>query len=244
MAEHVKRPTESQFQKHLKKEKHKHENPLRDIILGGQDGLVNALGIILGVMAASSDVKILIATVLAATIAESFSMGAVAYTSALSQRDYYDSERKKEKDEVDKFPEMEKEEIRRIYEKKGFKGKILEEIVTTITHDKKLWVDTMMAEELKITPVDTKAVLKSSVIVTIATAIGHLIPLVPFLFVTNGSSLLIAVIISGITLFAVGAYQAVSLVGSWWKSGIRMVIIGLAAAFIGYFIARLFHATA
>jgi predicted membrane protein (TIGR00267 family) len=237
-----KRPSVKEFSKHKRQEKHKKENPLRDVILGGQDGLVNALGIILGVMAASSDVKILIATVLAATIAESLSMGAVAYTSALSQRDFYESEKKKEMDEVEKFPEMEKEEVRQIYEQKGFSGKILEEIVTKITSDKKLWVDTMMAEELKISPINTKAVLKSSVIVTIATAIGHLIPLTPFFFATQGTSLTIAVIISAITLFAVGVYQAVSLVGSWWKSGIRMVIIGLAAALIGYFIARIFHA--
>lgn len=238
----MKRPSQSEFRKHQKEENHKKENPLRDVILGGQDGLVNALGIILGVMAASSDVKILIATVLAATIAESLSMGAVAYTSALSQRDYYESERRKETEEVEKSPEMEKEEIRRIYEKKGFSGKILEEIVVTITNDKKLWIDTMMSEELKISPVDTKAVLKSSVIVTIATAIGHLIPLSPFFFVSDSQGLIIAVILSTITLFAVGVYQAVSLVGSWWKSGIRMVIIGLAAAFIGYFIAKIFHA--
>src|ERR1700722_8628359 len=123
----VTRPTDSEFRKHQRQEKHKKENPLRDVILGGQDGLVNALGIILGVMAASSDVKILIATVLAATIAESLSMGAVAYTSALSQRDYYESEKKKERYEVEHEPEMEKEEVRRIYEQKGFKGKILEQ---------------------------------------------------------------------------------------------------------------------
>lgn len=242
MSKKIDRPTPAEFRKHQKHEKHKKENPLRDVILGGQDGLVNALGIILGVLAASGDVKILIATVIAATIAESFSMGAVAYTSALSQHDYYQSERKKEIDEVEKFPKMEKEEIRRIYEEKGFSGEVLEKIVATITRDKKLWVDTMMAEELKISPVDTKAVLKSSVIVTIATAIGHLIPLFPFFFVAGNNGLFIATIISAIALFAVGVYQAVSLVGSWWKSGLRMVIIGLAAAFVGYFIARLFHA--
>src|SRR6201986_1559075 len=106
-----KRPSEKEFRKHQKEEKHKKENPLRDVILGGQDGLVNALGIILGVMAATNDVKILIATVLAATIAESLSMGAVAYTSALSQKDYYESERKREEYEIDHVPEMEAEEV-------------------------------------------------------------------------------------------------------------------------------------
>ena len=238
------RPTEEEFLKHKfeQRELHKKENSLRDVILGGQDGLVNALGIILGVMVATADVKVLIATVIAATIAESISMGAVAYTSALAQRDYYLSERAIESEEVDKFPEMEKEELRRIYEEKGIKGKALEEIIDVISSDKKIWLDVMMAEELQIAPVNTKDVLKSSVIVTIATAIGHIIPLIPFFFFDPGASLITAIIISTITLFAVGIYQAVTLVGSWWKSGLRMVLIGMGAAFAGFLIAKLFHA--
>ena len=232
------------LKKHRKIENHKKSNPLRDVILGGQDGLVNALGIILGVSAASSDIKILIAAVIAATFAESLSMGAVAYTSAIAQRDFYESEKKKEIDEVERVPDLERLEIREIYEKKGFKGKVLDEIVSTITADKKLWVDTMMAEELKIEPVDTKQVLKSSAIVTVATGIGHTIPLLPFFFLAHESGLITSVIISALALFAVGAYQALTLVGSWWKYGMKMVMIGLAAAFIGYFIASLFHANA
>lgn len=239
-----KRPTKEEFDKHKAESKHKLENPLRDVILGGQDGLVNALGIILGALAAGASSHILIATVLAATFAESLSMGAVAYTSAISQKDFYESERKKEHQEVEDAPEMEREEIREIYEKKGLKGKVLDEVVDTITSDKKLWVDTMMNEELNLHRIDTKAVLKSSVIVTIATGIGHMIPLFPFFFVVNQTGLVLAVILSAITLFAVGAYQAISLVGNPIKSGIRLVLIGLAAAFIGYFIAKLFHAEA
>lgn len=222
-------------------EQHKQENPLRDVILGGQDGLVNALGIILGISAAGGDLPILIATVLAATFAESLSMGAVAYTSALSQKDYYEAERRREEKEVEKVPEMEKQEIREIYAWKGFKDKVLEEIVETIAKDKKIWVDIMMAEELHLSPINTRDVLKSSVIVTIATTIGHLIPLAPFFFVSHGTGIVLSIIISAVTLFVVGVYQALTLVGSWWKSGLRMVLIGLSAAFIGFLIAKLFH---
>lgn len=235
------RPTQKEFSDHKDRERHKRENTLRDVILGGQDGLVNALGIILGVMAATADVRVLLSTIIAASIAESISMGAVAYTSQIAQKDYYNSERKKEKKEIEEEPEMEKEEIRRIYEEKGIKGKVLEEIVETITSDQKIWLDVMMAEELHIQPVNTKAVLKSSVIVTIATAIGHFIPALPFFFFTHQIGLTLSIVISAITLFIVGWYQAVSLVGSWWKSGLRMLIIGLGAAFIGYFVARVFH---
>lgn len=58
---------------------------LRDIILGGQDGLVNVLGIVLGVAAASGDSRIVLAAGMTATFAESFSMAAVAYTSSVAR---------------------------------------------------------------------------------------------------------------------------------------------------------------
>lgn len=235
------RPTKEAFLQHKQEEKHKRENPLRDVILGGQDGLVNALGIILGFAAVSSNVHILIATVLAATAAESLSMGAVAYTSALAQKDYYESEKQIELQEIETVPEMETEEVRQIYEAKGFTGKVLEEIVETITADKKLWLRTMMQEELNLHPINTRAVLKSAVIVTIATAIGHIIPLIPFFFVAHGTGVVFAIVLSAVTLFATGVYQAVTLVGSWWKSGIRMVLIGLTAAILGFIIAKLFN---
>ncbi|HZY44053.1 MAG TPA: VIT1/CCC1 transporter family protein, partial [Anaerolineae bacterium] len=70
---------------------------LSDVILGGQDGLVNVLGVILGVAAASSDPRIVIAAGLAATFAESISMGAVAYTTTMADRDFYLSEIEREK---------------------------------------------------------------------------------------------------------------------------------------------------
>lgn len=222
-------------------EQHRRQNSLRDIILGGQDGLVNALGIILGILAAGGNNHILIATVLAATFAESISMGAVAYTSAISQKSYYESERAREEREIEEVPEIEKEEIRQIYKQKGFEGKLLEEVVKTITRDKKVWVDTMMAEELHLEPVNVKDVVRSSIIVTISTTIGHFLPVIPFFFTGHKLGLILSIIISVISLFIVGVYEAVTLVGTWWKNGLRIVLIGMGAAFIGYFIAKLFN---
>src|SRR3954464_11451857 len=73
---------------------------LRDVILGGQDGLVNVLGIVLGLAAASAATKIIILAGMAATFAESVSMGAVAYTSSLAERDHYLSEAERERREM------------------------------------------------------------------------------------------------------------------------------------------------
>src|SRR6266403_5803773 len=104
------------------KEKHSTNNSLRDVILGGQDGLVNMLGIALGVIAASGSTHVLVVTGIAAAITESISMGAVAYTSFGSDRDFYLAEMAREQNEISSRPEEEREEIREIYAAKGFKG--------------------------------------------------------------------------------------------------------------------------
>src|SRR5207247_3494194 len=62
---------------------------LRDIILGGQDGLVNVLGVVLGVAAATQQLRIIMAAALPATFSESIAMAGLAYTSSLAARDYY-----------------------------------------------------------------------------------------------------------------------------------------------------------
>ena len=88
---------------------------LSDIILGGQDGLVNVLGVILGVAAATHDPRIVMVAGLAATFAESVSMGAVAYTSTLADADFYEAERAREFRHITQVPHLEKNEVREIY---------------------------------------------------------------------------------------------------------------------------------
>src|SRR3990167_2985868 len=126
---------------------------LPEIILGGQDGLVNVLGVILGVAAATNETGIVLVAGLAATFAESVSMGAVAYTSTIAEADFYQSEYEREKWEIEHVPEGEREEIRALYKKYGFTGQILDEIVERITSDNKIWLQVMMEQELKLSPV-------------------------------------------------------------------------------------------
>src|SRR6201988_2019706 len=90
-------------------------NWLYDVILGGQDGLVNILGIILGVIAGGGSETVLVVTGFAAAITESISMAAVGYTSSASERDYYLAERGRESAEIAATPGAERQKIRDIY---------------------------------------------------------------------------------------------------------------------------------
>lgn len=221
-------------------ESHVSTNWLREVILGGQDGLVNVLGIVLGVSAASADIKILIAASLAATFAEAVSMAAVAYTSTLAQRDFYLKELARETSEVENVPEMEKEEIRQIYQKKGFSGDLLEKVVATITADKNRWVTTMMNEELGLFPINTTTVLRSSLIVGLAAVFGSLIPIIPFFFLDRSIAIPVSLVTSTTALFLVGVYEARTFVGLWWKKGLQMAAIGMGAALVGFAIGKYF----
>jgi VIT1/CCC1 family predicted Fe2+/Mn2+ transporter len=223
------------------REEHRQANWLRDVILGGQDGLVNILGIVLGVIAAGGSQTVLLATGFAAAITESISMGAVGWTSAQSERDYYAAERARESAEIDATPETERQEIREIYAGKGFTGDLLDRVVDTITANRDAWLATMMDEELHLQPVAATDIMRSAVLITLATLIGHLIPLLPFVWLPRTTALITAFVLSAAVLFGVGAYSALTLVGDWRKKGLQMLVIGLAAAAIGFLIARLFH---
>jgi predicted membrane protein (TIGR00267 family) len=236
---------------HLPKDKHdqdlyhRHDDPhrytsaLADVILGGQDGLVNVLGIVLGIAAATNDPRIVMVAGLAATFAESVSMAAVAYTSTLAETAHYESEREREHRHVRMVPAVERDEIREIYSQKGFDGELLDKIVEKITADEDIWVGVMMAEEHQLIPTSRRDALRSAIVVGIAAVIGSLIPLIPFLFLSVKTSIWVSLAISSLTLFVVGFYKARTTVGHPGKSGLEMTVIGILSALVGYLVGLL-----
>jgi VIT1/CCC1 family predicted Fe2+/Mn2+ transporter len=220
---------------------HRHNSRLSEIILGGQDGLVNVLGVILGVAAATSDPRIVIAAGLAATFAESVSMGAVAYTSTLAENDLYHSERQREYRHIHLAPDVEIHEIREIYRKKGFEGETLDKIVEVITANPDVWVQVMMSEEFQMTPPERSQALFSGLVVGFAALAGSLIPLAPFFFLDAGPSIGVSLAVAALTLFVVGAYKARVTVGGPFKSGLQMALIGIVSALVGYVVGLFFR---
>jgi VIT1/CCC1 family predicted Fe2+/Mn2+ transporter len=212
---------------------------LSDVILGGQDGLVNVLGVILGVAAATHDARIVLVAGLAATFAESVSMGAVAYTSTMAEADYYDSEKERELRHIRKAPGLERNEIMEIYAAKGFKGDLLNRIVDTITSDPEVWVAAMMSEEHGLAPIERGEARRSAVVVGLSAIVGSLIPLVPFVVLPVGPGMLASIAVTALVLFGVGAYKARLTVGSPGRSGLEMAAIGTISALAGYAVGAL-----
>ena len=224
------------------KEPHSSHSFLSDFILGSQDGLVNVLGILLGISAATNDLRIIYVAALAALGAESISMGAVAYTSTVARRRQYLKEVSTEQREMKDVPETELQEVRDIFKNWGYIGEQLESITKQIAANSKAMLEFMMSFELGLAPVNKNEARRSFAVVLSSTIFGSIVPLIPFFFVTSStivSGTIASVIVSGVALFIIGAYEARTTVGSIWWSGLQMTIIGLSAGFAGYLIGRL-----
>ena len=206
----------------------------RDIILGGQDGVVNVLGVVLAIAAATNETRVIIIAGIAANLAESLSMAAVAYTSTKAYNQYYYSEREREKREIKEIPDEERREIYKIYQRKGFRGKLLDQIVAKITSSKRLWLETMMTEELNLSTRQIGGPIHSAFVVGISSVVGSTIPLLPFFFVSVQMGIIISLIASTVSLFLTGAIKAKFTIGSWLKNGLEMAIIGIVTALVGY----------
>ncbi len=206
----------------------------RQVVLGGQDGLVNVLGILLGVASATGDTHIVIVAGLAAAVAESLSMGAVAYTSARAAQDHYRAQLEQETREIKEVPEVERKEVELIYYKKGFRGKALAHIVRQICSNEELWLSTMMREELGLYESEFINPASEGLVVGVSSIVGSLLPLLPFFVLPVAPAILASVAFSLLVLGAAGALKARLTTGTWWKSALEMMVIGGLAGIAGY----------
>jgi len=228
---------------------HEHVDPhharsqVSDVILGGQDGLVNVLGVLLGVAGAATDSRIVIVAGVAAGLAESLSMAGVAFTTRRTDRALYESERARELRHIRVVPELERDDVRAIFARQGLRGPLLDTVVTAITSNPSTGASVMMADELGLSPVAPGADLRAAAVVGVASMIGSAVPLLPFLFLAPTLARLVSLALSTTVLLALGAYRARATSGSRWKAGLELALVGIATAVASHAIGRLFRAT-
>jgi VIT1/CCC1 family predicted Fe2+/Mn2+ transporter len=224
------------------KREHTLAEDLHDWVLGGQDGLVNVLGSILGVAIVTQDRTIIIVAGLAALFAESISMAAVAYTSVRASQAYYHSQRDRMLRAIRENPVLQRELLIDAYEHKGLTRTDASRIVSDLIRDEEVWLETLMQEHLRLYAPEESAPLRSSAIVGFASLAGSLVPLLPFFFLTGIRAISTTVVLSAIVLFGLGAAGAKLTIGDWKARGVEMAGIGMTAAVISFcigFIAKM-----
>ena len=212
-----------------------------DFIYGSIDGAVTTFAIVAGVMGAALPSTIILILGFANLFADGFSMATANYQASKARNEFVEMKRKQEELEIDNLEEQEREEIRDIYRKKGFKDKLLEDVVRIITSKKKVWVDTMMKEELGLI-VDEKNPIDSSISTFIGFNLVGLIPLIPFMIFTvmrielNSEAFLYSTVSVLIAFFIVGMTKGKIVKKSLLHSGVSTLIIGGIAATVAYLV--------
>jgi vacuolar iron transporter family protein len=212
---------------------------LREFVYGGIDGAVTTFAVVAGGYGANLDAGILIILGFANLLADGFSMSVGAYLSAKSERDNYDKHEKIEYWEVDNLPEVERAEIAEIYQQKGFKGELLENIVDHICSNKDLWVAEMMKDELGMMR-DSKSPFKIGLATLISFVLVGLIPLLIYLwnffFPSEINTFLWTSILTGLAFLIVGWLKGIVNQTSALRSISETVGLGLLAAVVAFYV--------
>jgi VIT1/CCC1 family predicted Fe2+/Mn2+ transporter len=203
-------------------------------MLGLNDGLVAAFAVTSGVAGAFASNRIVVMAGLAEMLGGAVSMGLAAFASARAHREFYRSEEQRERDEISKWPDHERDEIRNIYRDKGFHGPLLDQIVSHITADPTRWRGVMMREELGFGAEVMEPPIQSALTVGVAYLMGAAVPLLPYLLMRPTAGILVSALATIVTLFVVGAAKTLLTARPWWRSGLESMAIGAAAAIITY----------
>ena len=209
----------------------------RDAILGGIDGAITTFAVVAGGVGGGFSSVVVIVLGGASLLADGFSMGISNYLGTKSEGDRIEQARREERHHIRHIPDGERDEIRRIFARKGFSGEILEEIVATITEEPELWVDTMITEELGL-QVKGPNPLRAGVATFLAFLVVGLIPLIPFLLprLDINQAFTISAIVTAIEFFAIGIAKGVVSNTENFRSGLETLLTGGGAAVLAYLV--------
>ena len=220
-------------------------NALRAAVLGANDGLVSNFRLVMGVAGASTGGEPVVVAGIAGLLAGSLSMALGEWLSVQSSRELYANQIAIEAAELEAFPEEEEEELRLIYEAKGFPTGDARRLAHLIlTGDRAVALDTMAREELGIDPAELGGSAWTAAITSfVLFAIGAIIPLAPFLLGSGFSAILISAVLAGAALFVLGAAITLMTGRNPLLAGLRQLGFGLAAAAITFAIGTLLGTT-
>jgi VIT1/CCC1 family predicted Fe2+/Mn2+ transporter len=210
---------------------------LRNVVYGFNDGLTANFGLVAGVLGASSGTRyhaVIVAGV-AGLIADALSMGASGYLAAQSEREVHEYEIAMERDEVALMPEIERDELALIYEAKGIDREHAHALATQLMADPEQMLAEQVQEELGIAEPDSSP-LREAWITGFATAVGALIPVLPFFMFDGHTAVIVAFAVAMVSHWGVGAARSVFTGRSVFRSGIDMFVVGLGVAAVGYFV--------
>jgi len=213
---------------------------VRDVVIGMSDGLTVPFALAAGLTGAISSSHLILAAGFAEIAAGSIAMGLGGYLAARSDAEHYESERKREEEEIVTMPEAEAREVQDIFKTYGLTTEESATVVEALRKRPKDWVDFMMRFELGLEKPEPNRAWKSALTIALSYVVGGLIPLSAYIFLSNAHHALWVSI--GVTLVALATFGAIKgrFTGtSMIRSGLQTTIIGGLAAAAAFGIARM-----
>jgi vacuolar iron transporter family protein len=216
---------------------------VRDIVIGMADGLTVPFALaagITGVVASTNSTHIVVTAGLAEIAAGSIAMGLGGYLAAKTDTEHYASELDREYRETVELPEIETEEVAKVFRDYGLTQEQMAPIVSTITANQKKWVDFMMRFELGLEPPDPARAARSAVTIAAAYIAGGFVPLAPYMLIRQdvNMALIYSVVVTLLALFGFGAVKGHFTGVQPVRGGMQTVMVGGLAAAAAYWLAR------
>jgi predicted membrane protein (TIGR00267 family) len=213
---------------------------IRDIVIGMSDGLTVPFALAAGLSGAVSSSTLVVTAGIAEIVAGSIAMGLGGYLAGKTEVDHYKSELKREYDEVERVPEIEKAEVREVFAGFGLSEGLQHQIADELAKDKKLWVDFMMHNELGLEEPNPNRASRSALTIGISYIVGGSIPLSPYLFISNAQSALgYSCIVTIVCLFIFGWFKSKMTRQPPFTGALKVVVIGALAASAAFIMAKL-----
>ena len=209
---------------------------LRPAVFGAMDGLVTNIALIAGVGGGGASVHTVILTGFAGLVAGAVSMGLGEYTSVRTQNDQVANEIAKERAELERNPEFEAEELAGMWIARGLPERLARQVATVLSKNPDEALRVHVQEELGVNPEEQPSPWTAALSSFLCFSLGALVPLLPYLL--GATALWLALAVGGVGLFAAGALTARFTNRGWLRSGVRQLVLGLAAAGVTFVIGK------
>jgi VIT1/CCC1 family predicted Fe2+/Mn2+ transporter len=215
---------------------------ITDIVIGMSDGLTVPFALAAGLSGAVNSNGVVITAGIAEIVAGSIAMGLGGYLAGKTEQEHFQSELKREYNEVENLPEKEKEEVRQVFAEYGLNKETQNIIADELAKDKDKWVDFMMKYELGLEKPDVNRARNSATTIGVSYIAGGLIPLTAYFFTqTPSEGLLISAILTVICLFIFGYFKSKVTGQPPLKGAMKVTLIGIAAASAAFLVAKAFN---
>lgn len=219
----------------------KYQEYLGEFVFGGIDGCVTTFAVVAGAAGAELGSDVILILGFANLFADGFAMSVGSYLSAKAEKENYEKHKKHEYWEVENYREKEIEEVREIYQAKGFEGELLEQIIAVITADKDRWVDVMMKEELHMYD-NGKEPLRSGLMTFVSFIIVGFIPILVYVadysfnLAMGQKAFIWSASLTGLGFILIGYLKSIVNHTSKKKGIAETLVLGTIAALVAYFL--------